>query len=90
MDAQDEWSKRITKARASALLFRLTDALFESPILTIPQAQRLLKITYLSAQSNVQKLIGAGILEPLGSSAYGKTFVAPEVLRILGESKNEK
>lgn len=89
-DLQSDWLKRLTKARASALLLCLADALFESPILTIPQAQRILRITYLSAQRNVQKLVGAGILEPLGNSAYGKTFVAVEILRILGESKSEK
>ncbi|WP_287521963.1 hypothetical protein [Okeania sp. SIO2C2] len=32
------------------------------PILSIPQAQEILSITYKSAQQNVEKLVTAGIL----------------------------
>lgn len=44
-DLQTEWPKRLEKARASALLLRLADGLFESPVMTIPQARDYLKIT---------------------------------------------
>ncbi|NET67991.1 MAG: Fic family protein [Moorea sp. SIO1G6] len=82
-DLQLRWRDKLSQARASALLPRLADSLFESPILTIPQAQKILNVTYRSAQQNVEKLLNAGILEQVNSGSKIKRFRAPEVLQIL-------
>ena len=84
-DLREEWHRRLAQARTSALLLRLADALFDSPILTIPQAQQWLGVTYPSAQRNVERLIEAGILQPVGQVAYGKTYLAAEIMRVIGE-----
>jgi Fic family protein len=84
-DLRTEWHEQLTQARTSALLLRLADSLFESPVLTIPEAQRRLGVTYRSAQLNVGKLVAAGILRQAGESSYGKTFVAGGILAIIGE-----
>ncbi|AFY67933.1 Fic family protein [Geitlerinema sp. PCC 7407] len=84
-DLQIEWRDRLSQARTSALLPRLSDSLFESPLITIPQAQKLLEVTYKSAQLNVEKLVQAGILEQIDDFSYNRVFVAPEILRIVGE-----
>lgn len=89
-DLQMEWRRRLAKARASALLLRLADRLFESPVMTIPQAKEYLQITYPSAQRNVEKLVAAKILRPLGSAAYGKTFIAEEIFRIISGKDTEE
>ena len=80
-DLQLEWRSRLIQARASALLLRLADSLFESPMLTVPQAQSVLGITYRAARLNVQKLVQMGLLKKVGESDYGKLFVAETVLR---------
>ncbi|WP_424099323.1 Fic family protein [Moorena producens] len=82
-DLQLRWRDKLSQARASALLPRLADSLFESPILTIPKAQKILDVTYRSAQQNVEKLVKAGILEQVNSASGTKLFRAPEVLQIL-------
>lgn len=83
-DLRADWHSRLTQARTSALALRLTDALFITPIVTIPQAQRLLELgSYHSAQKNVEKLVGAGILQPADDATYGKTYIAAEILRII-------
>lgn len=79
-DLQQEWHRRLTQARTSALALRLADALFTAPLLTIPQVQRLLGVTYRSAQRNVERLVQAGILQLIGDASYGKTYVAPEIM----------
>ncbi len=84
-DLQTQWRLEVTKARASSLLLRLIDLLFEVPVLTIPQAQRLLGVTYRSAQRNINKLVQAQILQPLGSQVYGKVFFSPEIVGIISE-----
>ncbi len=83
-DLQESWRARLTQAQTSALALRLADLLFENPILTIPQAQSLLKVgSYHSAQKTIEKLISAGILPPTDTTAYGKTYVAAEILEIV-------
>lgn len=68
----------------SVLTLRLADSLFANPILTIPQARRLLQVgSYHSAQKNVEKLVSAGILHPAEEATYGKTYIATEILRII-------
>lgn len=86
-DLQAAWRERLAQVRATALLLRLADSLFASPILTIPEAQRLLDVTYRSAQRNVQKLVTAGILRQVGESSYGKAFCAPEILQAIGDTE---
>lgn len=66
-------------------MLRLADSLFESPILTIPQAQTIMDVSYRSAQQNVEKLVNAGILVQASEGSYGKIFIAPKVLQVIGE-----
>lgn len=82
-DLQTNWHERLTEARASALLLQLVDHLFDSPVITIPEAQRLLDVTYRSAKLNVEKLVDASILNQVGEADYGKTFVASEILEVI-------
>ena len=86
-DLQAAWRERLTEVRASALLLRLADSLFASPVLIIPESQRLLDVTYRSAQRNVEKLVEAGVLQQVGDASYGKTFFAPEILQNIGEEE---
>jgi len=85
-DLQLEWRNRLLQARSSSVLLRLADLLFESPYITIPQAKDGLKTTYPSAQLSIQKLVKAKILRPLSKTAYGKMFVADEVLKIIDKT----
>jgi Fic family protein len=86
-DLQATWRQRLTRPRGSALPLRLAESLFASPVLTIPQAQRLLDVTYHSARNTVRSLVSAGILQQVGRSSYGKIYVAAEILEVLGESQ---
>lgn len=83
-DLRTDWHERLTEARASALLLQLADHLFDSPVITIPEAERLLGVTYRSAQLNVEKLVDADILRQVGEADYRKTFVAGEILDVVG------
>lgn len=49
------------------------------------QVQRLLDVTYPSARRNVEKLVQAGMLQLVGDVIYGKTYVAGEIMSIIGE-----
>jgi Fic family protein len=86
-DLRQEWRERLEAASASANLLRLADSLFESPVLTIPQAQQALGVTYRGAKLNVDRLLKEGILSPGGDSSYGKSYLAEDIIRILEERR---
>lgn len=86
---REEWRKTLLNIRASALQIRLADLLFESPILTIPQAQEYLGVTYRSAKSAVSKLVEIGVLQPVDTRRYGKHFLAPEAFKVLTQDTAE-
>lgn len=83
-DLRAAWRERLAAGGATATLLRLTDSLFETPVISIPQAQQFLGVTYRGAKLNVDKLVKEGILQAGGESSYGKTFVAEEILRVIG------
>ncbi len=84
-DLQQAWRDRLMAGRSSSLPVKLAEALFQAPIITIPQAQQVLGVTYVSAQRNVEKLVQAGILKQLGQSIYDKSFAATDILDIVSE-----
>lgn len=67
-------------ARSSALLGVLTDALFETPALTIPRAAIALGVTHRTARLTIDKLVVAGVLVEVGERSRNKMFLAPQVL----------
>ena len=85
-DLQLAWRERLSQVRASTSVLRLTDSLFVSPVITIPEAQRTLGAKqYHTARKIIEKLVKAGILKQVGESSYGKTFLAEEILQAIGE-----
>jgi Fic family protein len=82
-DIQKEWRDRLLQAKASAMLLRLADNLFVTPVVTIPQIQRLLNVAYHTAASYADKLAKADIIQPQGAPTYGKMYVAEEILKVV-------
>ena len=81
-DLQANWHARLATER-SALASRLADMLFETPVISIPQVECSLNVTYPTAQKHVQRLVEADILQQTGESSYGKTFAAWEIFDVI-------
>ena len=82
LDIQQLWRERLGKQR-SANLLRLAGMLLARPILTIPDAQQMLGVTYHTARNQVEKLVAAGILTQYSETQYGRLYAADEILKIL-------
>jgi Fic family protein len=80
---QQDYRQRFATARASALLPRLIDRLFENPMITVPQARDELGVTFRAASQNISKLEEAGIVRELTGQDRNRIYVADEVLRLL-------
>lgn len=90
-ELRDDYRARVATARSSALLGRLVDALFDTPAITIPRAQRLLGVTHRAASANIDKLVNVGILDELPGRRRNRLFLAGDVLStVQGEaSRND-
>ena len=56
LDLWQSYRDRLQEARASALLLRIVDGLFEHPAVTNPGAMRALGMTARAAQLNIDSL----------------------------------
>ncbi len=84
-DLQFDWKKRLTEhVRVSVLTVRLADYMFENPIVSIPQVQDVLQVSYPGAKRIVDKLVEFDILRPMNQATYKKLYMATEILRIIG------
>ncbi len=83
-DLQLEWRRRFqSKPRASALLVQLVDELFQTPIVTVPQVQKLLNVTHRTANRMMDGLVREGILRLVPGRARNRQFVASDILDAL-------
>ena len=89
-DLQTEWRSRLGATRVNANTVWLLEHLFENPVITIPQAQKLLKVkSYHTAQQSVEKLLALDILHPFGDEAYDRRFYAKDILLAIAKDAPE-
>jgi len=86
-DLSAHYRERLQKTKASAALIKLAEALFNRPMLTVADAQKILGHSQPSAQRNIDKLVQAGILAEITGRQRGRVFAAPEVMAVV-EAEN--
>jgi Fic family protein len=80
---RDDYRARLATARASSLLLKLSDHLFETPALTVKAARQLLGLSHRAAVLNIEKLVAAGILSEVQSAGRARLFVATKILDVI-------
>lgn len=80
LDLWQGYRGRVARARASALLPRMVDMLFEGPVITIPEVARRLGITHRAASLNVGKLVDQGMIAEVSGRERNKVFVAQGII----------
>jgi Fic family protein len=89
LELWQKYRRMFETARASALLLRMVDGLFEAPVVTIPIAAKRLGITQRSAAMNIQKLVDAGILSEVTGRERYRVFLARGILETIEEQRSE-
>lgn len=79
---QNEYRERCQQARSSALLTQIVDGLFETPIISVPAAQRMTGTSYTAAKNNINKLIKYGILSEGTMPVRPRYYFANELVQI--------
>ena len=77
--------QQVRQARASGLLPGLIEFLFDRLIITIPEAQKHLSVTYAGAKHNVQKLVDLEILHELSIQTRPKLFACKHLMDLVFE-----
>ncbi len=88
-DLQIDWQTRLSGIR-SARALQLTNSLFGMPYVTIPQAAKILNVSYRTAETSVRRLVEKRILKQISKDSYNKTFAASEILEIILQNMGEK
>ncbi len=83
---QTAYRTRLSGAGRSALPLAIVDHLFQHPVVSIPQLQSLLGVTYPSAQKNLWIVEEAGIVEPIEGTSHPKYFRANDILNIISDA----
>jgi Fic family protein len=84
---REEYVRRVTAPRASALLPELINRLFERPAVRIADVAKMLKLTTQGADKLVQRLLDKDVLQEATGAVYGRVFIARKILEIV-EAQN--
>jgi hypothetical protein len=60
------------------------------PAMSVGLARQLLRVSFLSAQNNVMRLVKLGILKEMTGRKRNRIFIAPEILQLTGASDLEE
>jgi Fic family protein len=81
---RETFTKKVHEIGGNIRLSRIVEDIFQSPFLRIGDLAKRLSVTYPTANSDVDKLVQAGILQLLGGITP-KTYYAPEVFGVAYE-----
>lgn len=79
---RDEYHRRVASPRMASLTRTLIDRLFDSPVLTVQDVCRLLRVTDTAARRHVEALLSTGVLEELEGSKRPRGYICREILRV--------
>ncbi|MEE8431441.1 MAG: Fic family protein [Candidatus Desulfatibia sp.] len=82
-----DYRTKIQSSRSSAQMLTIIDLLFISPVITIRWIVKMAKVTPVTAQNNIEKLIGWGILREVTGKKRNRLYVAEKILEIIEKEK---
>jgi len=84
---REDYRRRVMEAGRSALLVKLVDHLFHTPVVTVRKVERLLGVSYPAARKAVERLVAMGILSE-GRDKYRRKYYGDGILRIVTSPSN--
>ena len=82
LNLREKYEQKLKESHASRNAMVLARYLFSNPVVTIPAAAKYLGTGYPPAKKAVMYLVGAGILEQIGTRRRGKEYAASEILDV--------
>ena len=82
VDLKDKYFKLVSGYGGNIRLYALIEKLFGAPITTIPQASKLLNVSYPTARNDIDILLKSKILSDSSLSQRPKFFFSPDIIKI--------
>ncbi len=83
IDLQTRFQQAVREKRASALLPKLIDHLFMSPVITVSEAAQACGCTPQNASQLLGRLLSKGIVEEITGRASNRVFQAPAIVNLI-------
>jgi Fic family protein len=77
-----ESSAHVSASGGSARFHRISETLFTSPVITVPQAKALTDVTYPTAKAGLDRLWALGILAEGPADRTPRFLSAPEIIEV--------
>lgn len=77
---RNQFVASVTGRRASSLLIKLVDSLFDRPVVSVPYVEKLLGISTTAARRHIESLLDKNVLEPLELQGKANWFIANQIL----------
>lgn len=90
LSLRDAYRNQALSASSGSRLPRLVDHLFQSPALTVAQAAKFLDLSIPAAQTNINKLVSAGILREVTGQRRNRVFVAHQIVAVVSDEKLDR
>lgn len=82
-EIRSDYISRVQTPRASSLLPALVDKVCEFPVISVPETQRALGVTYRASKNLVDRLVAVNILTDLPNTNRPKLYYSPGVIEAL-------
>jgi len=82
---REELRNRLTEARTSALLPRLVDELFRTPVISAKAARQALGASDRATRQNIARLVDGGVLTEITGRRRNRLYVAEPIIRAIEE-----
>jgi Fic family protein len=90
LELKRKYEERIHESKGSNIrLMRILETLLASPMITVPSVQRSCKITFPTAQSDVEKLVAMGILVKSNLDRKPQYYIARQIFSVAYREKND-
>jgi len=80
LSLSERFKNSLIEINSSVKLQSLCEQLFDSPVINIPEAAKIMDTSYPTAASGIQKLVDLGILSGIVESSHPKQYICMEVI----------
>jgi Fic family protein len=82
-DLRANWPQSVLTPRASGIMLKLIDRLFETPILSAVDIQTHFKVSHQTAMSSIKRLAQLGILKEITGKHRNRMYIAEKIMTII-------
>lgn len=85
LEIRSEMLQDLKRDRARGVVLEIVEDLIGYPVITVPQAAALHRVTFPPANNAIDRLVRLGHLQEMTGRSYGRVFAAPAVMAAVND-----